>query len=247
MQSDARVRTTDQRARPFARAALAALVFATLAAVVPARAAVMSTTPQTRTVPMTQTNWGPGTPPSLLAPEFDKFDPALGTLLSVQVALGYDFTHDISLTFTSPSTLTESTKDSQVVVNDPNGRLLLSGVPAPVTQSRFDFDGPFPNTVTIPTITQNGSSGPLSLTSPADLALFTAAPGDAKISLPVLAQSNSEFFSSTGNGSGRITTSAGATVTLSYNYVPIPEPSTLAVVGLGGAVLMAWRRRVAER
>jgi PEP-CTERM motif len=253
MRSDARVRTTDHRTfRPVATG-LAALLLATLVTATPSRAASM-TTSETLGIPMTQTNWGIGTP-GVLA--FKMFDPALGTLNSVQISLDSFMSHDISLTFPSPSTLTESTVGSQVVVNDPNGKLLLAGALPSVSQSRTVSTGPFPQTATIPTITQSKTAGPLTLNTPADLALFTATTANETIKLPLVAQSNSQFVSSTGNGSGQIKTVAGANVTVSYNYTPVtrqdpanqnvPEPSTLAIVGLGCAALLANRRRAAAR
>jgi hypothetical protein len=236
----------DRRTRRCAAIVLAALVFATLVMVSPTRAATM-TTSQTLGIPMTQTNWGPGSPSTLGPLEFSKFDPTLGTLNSVQISMAYTFSHDISLTFDSPSTLTETTIGSQIVVNGPGGGLYLTATPDPVSNTQTNSSGPYPSTVTIPTTTENKTTGPLTLTSPADLALYTAQTAGEKIGLPVLAQSNSEFTSSTGNGRGQINTSAAAEVTVSYTYTPVPEPSTLALLGLGGAALLASRRRAATR
>jgi hypothetical protein len=255
MFSDARIRTTDYRTRRSAARALALTLtvvimgLALLTTSAPCRAAAL-TTSETQSIPLTPTNWGPGAPATITDPlNFKQFDPTLGTLDSVQVSLGYKFTHDISFTFHSPSTITLSTMGSQVLVNSPTGSLYLKGAPDPLTQSHSDSTGPYDKAVTIPTITQTGSSGPLTLTSAADLALFTATTAGGKIGLPVLAQSGSSFSSSSGNGGGRISTNAGADVTVSYTYTPapVPEPSTLAVLGLGGAVLFACRRRAAVR
>jgi hypothetical protein len=253
MRSDARVRTTDHRTFLPAATGLAALLLATLVTVAPSRAASM-TTSETLSVPMTQTNWGIASPVSLA---FKMFNPELGTLNSVQLSLTDSMSHDISLTFPSASTLSESTVGSQVVLNDPTGNLLLQGSLPSISQSRTITTGGFPQTVTIPTITQSNTSAPLTLSTPAELAMFTATTANQTIKLPLVAQSNSEFSSSTGNGSGQIKTVAGASVTVSYNYTPptlvnpngqsIPEPSTLAIVGLGSAVLLAYRRRVAAR
>jgi hypothetical protein len=241
-----RVRTMDRRTRRCAAIALAALALATLVMVSPTRAASM-TTSQTLSIPTTQTNWGPGSSSTPGPLEFSKFDPALGALSSVQISLAYTFNHNISLTFDSPSTLTETTIGSQIVVNGPGGGLYLKATPNPVTETQTNSAGPYPSTVTIPSVTESKSTGPLTLTSPADLALYTAQTAGAKIGLPVLAQSNSEFTSSTGNGQGQINTSAAAEVTVSYTYTPVPEPSTLALLGLGGAALLAHRRRAAAR
>ena len=225
--------------------ALAALFLATCVMVSPAHAASI-TTSQTLSIPATQTNWGPGT--SGVGPlVFSKFDPTLGTLNSVQISMAYTFNHDINLTFGSPSTLSEKTTGSQIVVEGPGGGVYLTGTPNPVSQELANSAGPYPFTKTFPTASVSNTTAPLTLTSPADLALYTAHTAGETVSLPVLAQSNSAFSSSTGNGQGQIKTTASAKVTVSYTYTPVPEPSTLAILGLGCAAILALRRRMASR
>ncbi|MGE3820362.1 MAG: choice-of-anchor E domain-containing protein [Isosphaeraceae bacterium] len=201
-------------------------------------AASLTTPVQAHFIPLTQTNWQPGLPPTVTNPlVFDKFDPALGQLLAVNVALNSSFNHDVTLRFLSPSTLTMRTQASSVSVRDPNGNLLISAVPPMVDESRVVSNGPFPQTVTIPTILQGAGAGPLALTDPATLAMFTASSPGETIALPVMASSSSAFSSSSGNGSGSIVTRASADVLISYTYVP--EPSTLLILGLGFAG--SWR------
>ena len=103
---------------------------------------------------------------------------------------------------------------------------------------------PFPKDVSFPTLTRTGSTGPISLSDAADLALFTAAAKGDKIGLPALATSHSAFTSSTGNGDGVVNTRAGVNVLVSYTYAPaVPEPSGLAVLGGGLLVLASFRRK----
>src|SRR4051812_33456586 len=62
MPADARVRTTDRRPCRRPATLLAALVLSTLVPLASSRAAAMKTTPQTLSIPLTQTDWKPGTP-----------------------------------------------------------------------------------------------------------------------------------------------------------------------------------------
>src|SRR5207244_3511899 len=79
----------------------------------------------------------------------------------------------------------------------------------------------------------------IKLTSPDQLKLFL---GSGKVSLPVEASAFSSFVSTSGNGWGKVRTSAAANVKVSYEYhsvVPspqgqlIPEPGAVALWGLG--------------
>jgi hypothetical protein len=58
------------------------------------------------------------------------------------------------------------------------------------------------------------------------------------IGLADTANANSSFYSDSGNGAGRVLTSAGATVTVQYTYQAIPEPSGLILLGLGAGFLL---------
>jgi hypothetical protein len=73
--------------------------------------------------------------------------------------------------------------------------------------------------------------------------------GTQKIDLPTFAVANSSFFSSSGNGTGQVLTSAGATITVQFTYLAIPEPSGLILLGLGAGLglLAVGRGRRAAR
>jgi hypothetical protein len=85
--------------------------------------------------------------------------------------------------------------------------------------------------------------------------LFRQFIGTGTIAMPVTAEAQSSFYSSSGNGGGLILTSADAVVTIQYQYIPFappfvsPEPSGLVLLGLGAGLglLAAGRARRAAR
>jgi PEP-CTERM motif len=249
MTADARDRTT-ARIRGRRLAALsAALLFAT--AVAPAAswgAPTPLVSPQvTASIPITPTDWSPGNPGTVANPvSIPQFDPSLGKLLSVNFALNYSLQNNFSMTFTSPSTITVGATNTSITVDRPNDTSIIAGLPADLTKTDTVTSGT-PTTVTFPTVDRTGSATPLSLTDPADLALFTAAKAGGTIALPVFASAHSVFSSTTGNGTGMVNTSAGAELIVTYSYAPVvaqlPEPSTVAILGIGMAAALFVRRK----
>jgi hypothetical protein len=162
-----------------------------------------------------------------------KFDPSLGTLKAVNITLGYTLQNDFSMNFVAPSTITVSATAAKIQVDRPDKTALLSAAPADVSKTETVAGTPFPHALGLPSLTRTGSTGPLSLTSAADLALFTAAKKGDTLTLPAVATSKSLVTSTTGNADGRVDTRAGVDVTVTYTYAPVPEPASLAVLGLG--------------
>ncbi len=213
-------------------------------------AATMTTSTQTAAIAPTQTDWGPTTAAlSGVNPlSFTKFDPSLGTLDSVNLALSYTYNHAVTMSFTSASTITVTGDQNGITMSLPNQTAVVSG-PVPDYSATRSYAGPsYPYTLTLPTETTTGSLTPVKLTSAADLAMFTqSAPSDTLIKLPVSAQARSSFTSSSSNGGGGSQVYAGVVATLSYSYEPfktVPEPSTFAAFALGlGGYLLARRNR----
>lgn len=201
------------------------------------------TAPQTVTIAATDTNFGPGT--ALNDPMvFNQFNSSLGTLTSVSVSVSYDFNHTSTLTFAVPSTISTSATQNNISVSLPNGTVIGSAASPDYTQSTaFNSSTMTLGTpVTLTPINDPGTIAPISLTSASNLALFT---GSGTISLPVLASSVAAAHFSAGNGTAVVTTTASATVTISYNYTPhaVPEPSSVVLLGMGGCGLLWFRRR----
>lgn len=223
--------------------ALSLLCGAIAFGLLPTAARADVTSPQTIQIAATDTNFGPGT--ALNDPMmFNQFNSALGTLDSVSVSVLYDFTHTATVTFYTPGTFTTSATQNNLAVNLPNGQSIVSTTaPDYVQTTTFNSSTMHLNTpINLPTVTNSGAVGPLSLTSAADLALFT---GNGTIAIPVLASSYGSFVTTNGNGAGLVTTTADAKVTISYTYTPhaVPEPSSVVLLGLGGCGLLWFRRR----
>jgi hypothetical protein len=248
MTADARVRTPARRPGRRPAPLALALVAAALAPAVTTAAPITATTsPVTMSIPVTPTNWSPGFHASLNDPlKLPRFDPSIGTLKSVNISLSSDVQNDFSMSFTAPSVITIGATGTRVALDLPNGTQILSATVPDVTRTSTVSGPPFPRDVTFPTLTRTATAGPVTLTSAADLAMFTALKSGDTIALPALATAQSTFTSSTGNGTGRVTTRAGADVTISYTYTPavhpVPEPTSLVVVGAGVLVLVTSRR-----
>jgi hypothetical protein len=227
-----------------------------------ARAAM--TAPQSVTIPnTTETSWMPGTP-SLAGLDpmmFNRFDPALGTLTAVDVTMSYSLSRSISMSFTTPSTITIVAAPTTLALEGPLGGTLSLKAPVDsVTYQQAGLPGQTYSTsepvgsqfylapVGLPHNTPNlPFTGTLSsqLTKAPDLTLFTG-PGSVGLNASAIA-GISTITSSTGNGSGSVNTFAGLTVTVQYEYAAVPEPSSVALLGLGGGGLLLlgrMRRRV---
>lgn len=187
-------------------------------------------------VPLGTTNWASSI-------TFPKFDPALGTLDSIQFILNGHV--EGSAAFENkdaePATITMNLQ-AMMQLQRPDSTLLVLTIPVVSTvDSVLAWDGD-DDYLGDSGRTYNNLAGDLSnsMTSslPADLALFT---GPGNITLPVIANG-----ASTGSGAGNLllkfSTSASAGAEVIYNYT-VPEPAAAGLMGLAGMFLMPRRRR----
>jgi hypothetical protein len=202
------------------------------------------TNPQVLTIPLTPTDWGPtttvltGLDPFVLK----QFNPATyssggktAVLLGVEVKMSYEFDNTLSMKFDNMSTITvKATGNMQV--DRPNGSTLLPTPNPAFTNFQSMTANPatvLGKTVTFPTQVYTGS-----VSSPTggftDSTSLTQFKGTGTISLPVVATATSTFTTSSGNGFGASVTDAKAVITVVYRYALVPEPSSLALAGLGG-------------
>ncbi|GAC1468936.1 MAG: hypothetical protein NVSMB9_12120 [Isosphaeraceae bacterium] len=211
----------------------------------PVRADFNQTT-QTYSIPLTPTDFNPGTPSLLGKDPFQVqlFDPTkFGdmTLVGVGINLHYQFENTLSMRFDNPSTITVNASGS-LHLYGPDGKTDLVNSPGfanTATEVATPADM-YAKYFTEPTkvITSDSGQG---YTDAATLAAFT---GPGTISLPIYATANSGFTSTSGNGLGSSDTSASATLTVVYFFAAVPEPSSLVLMSLGGLALgvAGWNR-----
>jgi len=222
---------------------------------------VFQTPTQTQSIEATQTNWGPGTvnqaTNTLINDPFQiqQFNAAqystpgkTAVFYQVLVSLKYEFTNRIQMSFITPST---STVTAQGVMHLNVNNLTGGGVavtdivtsPGFWTQKSLTYGTDIftPNYIE-PTPKVIASTSAVTYSDTSMLKLFS---GTGNLSMPVYATAVSNFSNNKGNGAGGSTTTAAAALSVTYYYTFVPEPSSMALTGLGAVGLcVASRRRL---
>jgi hypothetical protein len=211
-----------------------------------------ATITQVFSIPLTQTDYSPGTPAVAAVDPFvvQQFNAAANGgfgqnahLVGVGVRMDYTIENTIAITFANTATINVQASGTIHLIG-PGGNDLVT----PGTFSNSANLAPlpsdlFPKTVSLPTKTITGNSA-LGYNDSSTLNTFT---GTGTVSLPVIAAAQSSFTSSSGNGFGGSTTLASVTMTLTYFFV-VPEPASVVLTGLGGAgLLLMFRSRGRRR
>ena len=170
---------------------------------------------------------------------FPQFNPSLGTLLSVKLDLNgslstvLDVTN-LSLTASSGTVKTEV----QFTVQD-GGNNLIPTPQLSLLSPIYAYSLAPGAGATSGALIKNGSSSD-TYTLAAILTEFTGA-GTFTVSASTFTQTL--LANTGGNTSAAQVTDASLTGTVTYNYVPVPEPTSLALAGLGSAAMLFRRRR----
>jgi hypothetical protein len=196
-----------------------------------------ATITQTLTLAATPTNFGynTGTPAQALGPALALFNPSLGTLLDVRVTGNANLTSQIKAENTSTSSGTTitaqvkgtgspSSSDATFEVDGLNFTLTGAGAPTnSATVSAFDGNLDFqpPSGVTFPPLVVSDSVNQTFTDAPA-LAFYTASSSRTTVTPTMSAQAFASASAPAGNLSTSVLTTAGATITVSYDYTPGP-------------------------
>lgn len=193
---------------------------------------------QTVVIPAQTTNWNE-------IVTFDKFDPSLGTLEKIHFSLKGIVEGTIKVeNLDAQQAKVFATLQTTLTLTRPDDSTIVVSIPVALeTFNLAAFDG----SIDFAGASGSSSEGLTSMVietvvSPppnSDLSLFT---GPGTISLP-LASVGTSSASGAGNLVTQFSTMAGAEVSIKYEYVAVPEPSSVALMGLGGFGLMAMARR----
>lgn len=173
---------------------------------------------------------------------FQKFDTSLGTLVSV--TLDFSTTLQTVLTVTNSSTnASAGTAQTELQITVQDASLGLHTPEIDLLSSTFSYNLNQGDSVTSGTLSKDGSSHDV-YTLSTILAEFS---GTGNISLPVSTFTQTLLANTGGNTAADQTTQASVTGTVTYNYIPVPEPSAalLSLCGLG--MVAGFKRKRAAR
>ena len=166
-----------------------------------------------------------------------QFNPALGSLQSVFIEATESVTINgaVNNTATVPESFTFRA-GSQLILTLPG--TLGSLLPSPLASAQAFNLASGGSALYGPVNASDTASSTYTL--PADMASFI---GAGTLNLPGVTQSQELIAGGGGNITAILNTVAGATVEVQYTYSAVPEPGSLVLLALGGAVMLLRRRR----
>jgi hypothetical protein len=163
------------------------------------------------------------------------FNPALGPLQSVYISASesVNINGTVQNTSTGPQSFTFRA-GSLLTVTLPDSLGYLQPSPLALAQA---YNLPAGGSAPYGPVSASDSVN-YTYTAPVDMAWFT---GVGTFTLPAYTQTQELIAGGGGNIIASLNTIAGATVQVQYTY--IPEPGSLALLGLGAAVMLLRKRR----
>lgn len=186
----------------------------------------------TTPIPLTKTDWS-GTM------SLPKFDPALGTLISVELWVNASMQTVITVTNTGGSASSGTAKtELQFSVQDAGDHLNVPEID--MFSSNYSFTNlPAGQHVTSGTITKSGTDDQFYYDA-GTLAAFT---GLGTIVLDASTYTLAWVAYNGGNTDASQVTNASATAKVTYEYNPVPEPATMGLLALSGLALIRRRQK----
>jgi hypothetical protein len=165
------------------------------------------------------------------------FNPALGSLQSVYIAASesVNINGTVQNTSTGPQSFTFRA-GSLLTVTLPGTLGFLQPSPLALAQA---YNLPAGGSAPYGPVNASDSVN-YTYTAPVDMAWFT---GVGPFTLPGFTQTQELIAGGGGNIIASLNTVAGATVQVQYNYIPVPEPGSLALLALGVVVMLLRKRR----
>ena len=175
-------------------------------------------------------------------------------LTGVNITVSYALNNSLQYVYTTPGASESVTADGSIALNLPNSTQLAFPVAA-VFHDGYNPNGtplfrpfnPATDTLNVPVnvpVTSPSSFVSHFFASNGHDAVAAQYDGTSNISVPIVASAVSSFDVTNGNGFGRSITLAQLDLKIFFTYqlVPVPEPSAMALVLVGGAVC-AWAFR----
>jgi hypothetical protein len=218
---------------PLSLSIATALAVTILAA--PAKAATVTYTTSTP-VPFTLTDW---TPTSLL---FQQFNTSLGTLQSVTLSFSSDLQTTLTVTNTALSSSSGTAKtELQLTIND-GGNHLASSPQFDILSPAYSYSLNSGDSSSSGLLSQSSTSNNTYTTAPV-LAEFT---GTGNFGITATTFTQTVLSNTGGNTAASQVTQADLTGSVTYTYIPVPEPSS-ALMALTGLGMVAGFRRFGRR